>query len=71
MLGANNFDLIWDTRGTTGFTYANTASGTASELGSVVLTYNYTPASVPEPETLVLMMTGLLGFAGYRKRRHV
>ena len=46
-------------------------SGSYSDLVGAV-TYNYTPtAATPEPSSFVLLGSGLLGFAGFVRRRFV
>jgi hypothetical protein len=54
------------------FTFSGTVNG-ATIYDFKSLTYNFTdPASVPEPMTLTLLATGLIGIAGkLRHKRHI
>lgn len=65
--GNNTFDLQWAT-GAADLYANNISSGIMNFTHSASVTYNYTAAAVPEPETYALMLGGL-GALGYVVRR--
>jgi hypothetical protein len=69
-LGNVTFDLAGAAITTESFSGGNfTAGQTTNAGGEVTVTYDYTQSGIPEPGTLSLFGTGLLGLAGMLRRK--